>query len=94
MVNFGNRYYVAPAALTGLTVLGLAATGRPIVRRVAWVAVAWLMLVGASNYTHVERMMSRGPEWRREVAQWRADPTRPIAIWPAGWTVILAPPSQ
>ena len=32
-----------------------------------------------------------GPPWRPQVEQWRRDPSKPLAIWPAGWRVSLPP---
>jgi hypothetical protein len=89
LVGGGNRYYFAPAALTGLVLLGVAATGRGIIRYAAMGMVAWLLAVGVASYPHVEAWMRHGPDWRAEVAEWRADPTRPIAIWPDGWSLRL-----
>jgi hypothetical protein len=89
LVGGGNRYYFAPAALTGLVLLGVAATGRGIVRYAAMGMVAWLLAIGVANYPHVEPMFRHGPDWRAEVAKWRADPARPIAIWPNSWTLHL-----
>jgi hypothetical protein len=93
-VDFGNRYYFAPAAINGLILLGLAATGPRTGQLLARVMVAWLLLIGMVYYPHVTPAMARGPSWPEEVAKWRADPTHPIAIWPAGWAVSLAPRRQ
>ena len=89
LVGFGNRYYFAPAALTGLVLLGVAATAQGAIRYAAMVMVAWLLVVGLVCYPHVAPGMAHGPDWRTEVEAWRADPTRPIAIWPDGWFVKL-----
>jgi hypothetical protein len=89
LVGFGNRYYFAPAALTGLVVLGVAFTGSGIARYAAMVMVAWLLLVGLACYPYVNPAMAHGPDWATQVAEWRADHTHPIAIWPDNWFVKL-----
>lgn len=91
VVGAGNRYYFAPAALTSLALLGLTATGRGIGRYAAMGLVAWLLAVGLACYPHAAPLMARGPDWRAEVARWRANPAQPIAIWPNGWSLHLAP---
>jgi hypothetical protein len=91
IVGFGARYYVAPTVLIGLSVLGVALTGPGTARICAGAVVAWLLVVGLANYPHVDRAMARGPQWRDEVAAWRADPAHPIALWPTGWTMQLTP---
>jgi hypothetical protein len=89
MSNFGTRYYYAPAVLTSLTLLGLAATGTGVTRALAACLVTWLILVGMVYYFHVTVVMATGPSWRAEVARWRADPSQPIAVWPRGWLIGL-----
>jgi hypothetical protein len=87
LVGFGNRYYFAPAALIGLVLLGVAATGDGIARYAAMAMAAYLLLVGLVCYPHVIPMMAHGPDWSTEVEKWSADPRQPIAIWPDGWSV-------
>jgi hypothetical protein len=89
LVGVGNRYYFAPAALTGLVLAGVAVTGHGIVRYGAMVMVAWLLLVGLVGYPYVSPVMAHGPDWLTQVAEWRADHAHPIAIWPDGWFVSL-----
>jgi hypothetical protein len=89
LVGFGTRYYFAPAALTGLVLVGVAVTGYGIVRYGAMVMAAWLLIVGLANYPYVSPMMAHGPDWLMQVAEWRANHAHPIAIWPNGWFVNL-----
>jgi hypothetical protein len=95
-VDAGNRYYFAPAAINGLIVLGLAATGPRSGRLLAGGLAAWLLLVGMVHYPHVEPAMARGPSWPEEVAKWRADPSHRVATWPISpdWALSLAPRRQ
>ena len=89
--GFGNRYYFAPAALTGLVVLGVALNGPLCGRILARVALAWLLLIGAAYYPRSGQFYAHGPQWPREVAAWRSDGSHPVAIWPAGWVLTLSP---
>jgi hypothetical protein len=89
MSNYGIRYYYGPDVLISLTSLGLAATGAGVTRMLATCLVAWLILVGMVHYFHVRAVTTSGPSWRAEVVLWRADPSHPIAVWPAGWQIRL-----
>ena len=87
----GARYSFAPQALFSLTLLALAATTQHWTARLSWLAVVWLLVVGAWEYTQPWPPIDHGPAWRSEVALWRADPTHALKIWPRGWSVMLAP---
>ena len=87
----GERYIFVPQALLGLAILAFAATASGRVARAAWVAVVWLIVIGANTYTATLPDIRNGPAWRDEVRAWQRDPSRPIRIWPDGWTVTLAP---
>ena len=95
-VMFGQRYAVAPQMLFGLALVGLA-TGRPssgsggVGRSVAMGLVAWLLVVGAHEYTWVEPRMAHGPSWRAQVLAWRAEPAGPILLWPPSFRIVLPP---
>jgi hypothetical protein len=78
----GGRYYYAPQVLLGLTLLGLARTGSVIWRSLATVAVTWLLFVGIKECLLINPVMAQGPSWRDQVVQWRAQPGRPIIVWP------------
>jgi hypothetical protein len=78
----GGRYYYAPQVLLGLTLLGLARTGSVIWRSLATMAVTWLLFVGIREYRVINPVMALGPSWRDQVVQWRAQPGRPIIVWP------------
>jgi hypothetical protein len=83
-IYFGQRYYYAPQVLVVLALLGAAYTGT-LGRPLATLALCWLLLIGCCEYWWVTPAMAAGPAWRAEIAQWRADPTHPIAVWPAGF---------
>jgi hypothetical protein len=94
-VDFGMRYAYAPMVLIGLSVLGLAATARGMTRLVAAALVAWLIVIGGSEYFHVPREMANGPDWRAEVAAWRINPAHRLKVWPGGgWVFALDPAKQ
>jgi len=81
-IFFGQRYYYAPQVLIGLTLLGIARTGQSImVRAVATVLVGWLLVIGAWQFNRINPMMTDGPSWRDQIAQWRID-HRVIKMWP------------
>jgi hypothetical protein len=79
-----QRYSVVPQSLLELAVLALAATAG------AWgarCAAAWLLLVGITNYWIVAPPTRTGPDWRAEIAAWRAEPAHVLRIWPRPWTL-------
>jgi hypothetical protein len=82
-----QRYAVVPQLLVELALLSLAA-GRS---RVAQVLVAWLLVVGVTNYWGEAPTGGSGPSWRQEVAAWQADPGHVLRIWPNGWSMRLSP---
>ena len=90
-VWFGNRYAYVPTVLTGLALLGIAATGLGATRAFAGIMVAWLLLTGTAYYLRIDPAFARGPSWGDEVRRWRTDPSSPLAIWPSGWHVRLEP---
>ncbi len=92
IVGFGLRYYFVPAVLFGLAGFGVACTGQQLERRVARVLMAWLLLVGMAYYPQPLAPMAHGPDWRQQVAAWRANPAHPLAIWPVGWVMRLRGP--
>ena len=87
----GARYSFVPQALLALCIVALSATARGWTARAAWLAVIWLLAIGAWEYGHPPLAISTGPAWRDEVAHWRKDPTHALRIWPDGWSVTLNP---
>jgi hypothetical protein len=90
-IYFGQRYYYAPQVLLTLALLGVAFTGmagKPL----AMAAVCWLLVVGCCEYWWVAPGMAAGPAWQAEIAQWRADPTHTIAVWPANFAYRIKMP--
>jgi hypothetical protein len=87
----GDRYAFVPLSLTALSVLALAASGHPVWRWPAAAICAWLLIVGIRAYLTPWQPVADGPSWHEQVALWRADPAYVMHIWPAPWTVTLAP---
>ena len=87
----GERYSFAPTVLFELALLPLACLGG----RVRWVAsalIVWLIAVGVISYAKPSGSgFATGPDWRSEVAAWRADHNHKIAIWPQPWYLTLPP---
>ncbi len=90
-----NRYAFAPCMLFALAVLALAATAADRIAQGAWAAVVWLLVI-ATQQTVLPQdpIFVQGPRWKTEIARWRANPGHPLAIWPAGWAVIVPPHSE
>lgn len=93
-VHSGERYVYVPQVLFSLAALILAATATGWTARIAWVAVVWLILIGAVEFEQPWKMASDGPSWRAEVAAWHHDPTHVLRLWPDGWTMTLEPRSS
>ncbi len=85
--TYAPRYFYAPSVMLG--VLALANIDRRVGALrvlVGSLLVASALWVGVSRYDAVTRT---GPRWAEEVALWREDPTRALAIWPRGWSMNL-----
>ena len=92
-VAFGLRYSFAPQALMSFSLLALASARRGAVSYAAATVVCWLIAVGLAGYfAPSSPIFAHGPDWRREVAAWRADPCHRLAIWPSGWVMDLPTP--
>jgi hypothetical protein len=91
-VDFGLHYSFAPNVLFALSWLALASLGRNDTRIVASAVVVWLIAVGAHEYfVPSAPYFASGPNWRSEVAAWRADPNYLLRIWPETWLMPLPP---
>ena len=85
----GGRYSFAPTVLFELALLPLACLGGHI-RWIASALIVWLIAVGVVSYAKPSgHGFAVGPDWRSEVAAWRADHNHSLAIWPVPWTVRL-----
>ena len=82
---FGERYYVAPQMLFGLTLIVIASGASRTGRAIAGGFVVSLIAIGAVAYVNVEPIMASGPAWRDQVAAWRADPAQALVLWPPGF---------
>lgn len=83
-----HRYAYAPVVLLALAGLSLATALATPGRRALLALLVWVTLTGASGFAQPGQIL-RGPSWPREVAHWRNDPTRPLAVWPRGWKLSL-----
>ncbi|HZJ12579.1 MAG TPA: hypothetical protein VFD26_08020 [Methyloceanibacter sp.] len=86
-----QRYFFVSQVVFGLVVLGIAATGRDLISKVAWVFVVWFVAISSLGYFSTWDFIAHGPDWRSEVAAWRKDPSRPLKIWPTDWVMKLPP---
>jgi hypothetical protein len=92
IVYFGGRYSFAPTVLFALALLALGRGAGGATRAIASALAGWIVVIGAYGYLQPPPpWFTSGPRWRSEVMRWRADPSRPLAIWPIPWTIHLAP---
>lgn len=91
-----ERYSYAPNVLLLLALLALAvAPGPPrsLLRATALALVAVAGVHGLRTLADGARRVRPyfdGPSWPAEVTAWRADPSRPVRIWPEPWTIDLS----
>ena len=93
-VAFATRYSFVPQVLFGFTLLAFAATGHGRLSQISTLASAWIVVIGISGFFRPISSLAEGPDWRSEVAAWRADPEHRLAVWPKGWLVDLAPTNK
>lgn len=89
-VTVSPRYSFLPQTLIGLTLLALATTRSGLVGKVSAYACGWLVLIGLTTFIAPVAKVAQGPDWRQEVAKWRADPTYTLAVWPAAYRADLS----
>lgn len=89
----GGRYAYAPNALLGLAVLtvALAPAAARWRRALAGLLLAAFLILGAVAFARLDPLFATGPDWRAEVAAWRADPARAgVTVWPGPpWQIVL-----
>lgn len=85
----GERYAFVPQSLLALSLLALAASGRGVIRLLAAGLCFWLLVAGVEQFRHPWRAARDGPDWREQVALWRANPGHELAVWPTGWVMRL-----
>jgi hypothetical protein len=81
-VTFGDRYSFAPTALFGLALLGIALAKRGWLSRCSAVLVCVLVWTGMHEYMSPGGGFTDGSDWRTEIAQWRANPSHLVHLWP------------
>jgi len=84
----GERYYQAPNAALFIA-LASGVRGRPWPSVARAVLVAMAIGVGLTTFPQHYWFFEDGPDWRAEIARWRADPSVPPKVWPQGWIVQL-----
>ena len=94
-VTHALRYYYAPEFFFFLALLLALAPGTGLPPVLTALAAAWLaaaLFMGMINFACGPLdwpIIFSGPPWGPQVEQWRKDPSRPLAVWPAGWQVSL-----
>jgi hypothetical protein len=94
---FAMRYYYAAQVFFFLALLIAVGSNTCLPR--AWRAFGgvWLgavVVMGLVNFARAPLdwpMFFFGPPWAAQVRQWHEDPTKPLALWPAGREVTLSP---
>ena len=94
-ITSAHRYYYAPQCFFLLALLASLGprTSLPPALRVfgaLWLGAA--LLVGMVNFACGPLewpSIFSGPAWSSQVEQWRKDPSKPLAVWPAGWQFSL-----
>ena len=94
-LDWATRYSYVPQALVGLALLAFAASYKGAPSKVFLALAVWIAFIGASSYFRPLGSLREGPDWRAEVAAWRADPQHRLASWPkAYWLIDLAPTDE
>jgi hypothetical protein len=89
--GYGGRYFYVPNV--ALLILLLANVRWPTEPRFDHRSVVCAGLLAAALFFGARRyweIPTAGAEWTVEVAQWRANPTHRLRIWPQGWSVTLS----
>ena len=96
-LTHGIRYYYAAQFFFFLALLVSLAPGTSLPLALNALGALWLaavLLMGLINFACGPidwPIMFSGPPWSPQIEQWRNDPSKPLAIWPMGWRVILPP---
>ncbi|HEX4340897.1 MAG TPA: hypothetical protein VH062_33545 [Polyangiaceae bacterium] len=85
------RYYYAPGVILMLFVLSRLDLRAPRAFTRVQQVLALALVVGLGFQVAEWRTRiippAGEPHWRHEVAEFRSDPSHPLGIWPAGWTI-------
>jgi hypothetical protein len=91
------RYYYAPQFFFLLALLLALAPGTslpPVLKGLSALWLAAALAMGLINFARAPLdwpIIFSGPPWAPQVERWRQDPSKPLAVWPAGWQVSLPP---
>ena len=94
LVTVSPRYSFLPQVLMALTALAMATTEPGRLGKAAGYACAWVALIGLTTFITPITRIALGPDWRAEVAKWRADPDYQLAVWPSAYRTDLSASSR
>lgn len=89
-VGAGQRYNFLPMVLVGWGIIALVSQLEAGARRICTYLCVLMLVSGVISYGFPLPELSRGPDWRTEVAMWRADPDYKPRTWPRTWKVELS----
>ena len=96
-ITHALRYYYAPQCLFLLALLESLRPETRLALPLKILGAAWLaavLLVGLINFACGPLdwpVVFSGPQWSRQVDEWRNDHSKPLAVWPQGWQATLPP---
>ncbi|PYD55495.1 hypothetical protein CFR75_16240 [Komagataeibacter xylinus] len=80
---FAERYIFVGQSLFSLSIVCLAVTGTPVVKKICWYLVAIMVVMGIYHFiTPFNKNMLHGPSWWVEVTRWEKNHDTALHIWP------------
>lgn len=89
-VGAGQRYNFLPMVLVGWGIIALVGQLDGVARRICTYLCIFMLASGVISFGFPLPELSRGPDWRTEVAMWRADGEYKLRTWPRTWKVELS----
>jgi hypothetical protein len=93
MPGYGHRHFYAANIMLGFLILASIDWSRPLRWKfrslLATAALGLALFWGITQYGPTLYRYPGWPSWPAQVAAWRVDHTRPLAIWPENWTMYL-----
>lgn len=89
--HVGGRYAFVPQVLIAWAVVATAAASQGPRVKIAFMLAAWLCAASIDAYLNPAGMFAHGPQWHREIAKWRSDPSYSPVAWPGGQWVVPMP---
>ncbi|MFT3965649.1 MAG: hypothetical protein QM690_07185 [Sphingobium sp.] len=90
-VGMGQRYNFVPQVAFYFAMIAFVQGSTGLWRRALAAIGCAMAVIGAICFFSPVPSMSKGPNWRQEVAAWRNDPEHRLKLWPEGWTMDLSP---